>query len=88
MNHKGQKFAGISIAGLLLYFSNALSRSPVIPLFARSLGASIELVGWFVAASTITGIAVKLPAGTLSDHFGGRPETSEDKPLEYDDSGS
>lgn len=72
MDHKSREFAGISIAGLLLYLSYALSRSPVIPLFARSLGASSQLVGWIVAASTITGVAVKLPAGTLSDHFGRR----------------
>jgi MFS transporter, DHA1 family, multidrug resistance protein len=72
MDRIGREFAGISIAGLLLYFSYALSRSPVIPLFARSLGASAQLVGWIVAASTITGIVVKLPAGTLSDHFGRR----------------
>jgi MFS transporter, DHA1 family, multidrug resistance protein len=72
MDRRGREFAGISIAGLLLYFSYALSRSPVVPLFARSLGASPELVGWIVAASTITGIVVKLPAGTLSDYFGRR----------------
>jgi MFS family permease len=72
MDRRRREFAGISIAGLLLYFSYALSRSPVVPLFARSLGASPQLVGWIVAASTITGIVVKLPAGTLSDHFGRR----------------
>lgn len=72
MDHKGREFGGISLAGLLLYFSYALSRSPVIPLFARSLGASSQLVGWIVAASTLTGIVVKLPAGTLSDHLGRR----------------
>ena len=70
MDQQGREFAGISTAGLLLYFSYSLSRSPVIPLFARSLGASTQLVGWIVAASTITGLVVKLPAGTLSDHLG------------------
>ncbi len=57
---------------MLTYFSYALSRSPIIPLYARSLGASPQLIGWVVAASTITGIAVKLPAGALSDYFGRR----------------
>ena len=70
MDQKRRAYAGLSIAGLLLYFSYSLSRSPVIPLFARSLGASPQLVGWIVAASTITGIVVKLPAGALSDYFG------------------
>jgi MFS family permease len=72
MNDQSREFAGISIAGLLLYFSYSLSRSPVIPLFARSLGASNELVGWIVAASTLTGIAVKMPGGSLSDRVGRR----------------
>ena len=72
MNGSSREFAGISVAGLLLYLSYSLSRSPVIPLFARSLGASTQLVGWIVAASTITGIAVKLPGGALSDHLGRR----------------
>ena len=72
MDRNTREFAGISAAGLLLYFSYSVSRSPIIPLFARSLGASPLLVGWIVAASTITGIFVKLPAGTLSDRFGRR----------------
>jgi DHA1 family multidrug resistance protein-like MFS transporter len=35
-----------------------------------SLGASPALVGLIVAASTITGIFFKAPAGAISDHFG------------------
>lgn len=57
---------------MLAYFSYSLSRSPIIPLFAQDLGASPQLIGWVVAASTLTGIAVKLPAGALSDHVGRR----------------
>jgi MFS family permease len=59
-------------AGFFLYFSYALARSPIIPLYAQSLGASSQIIGWVVAASTITGIFMKLPAGTLSDILGRR----------------
>lgn len=67
-----REFMGLSVAGLLTYLSYQLSRSPIIPLFAESLGASPQMIGWVVAASTITGIVIKLPAGALSDHYGRR----------------
>lgn len=60
-------------AGAFAYCSYAMCRSPVLPLFARHLGASAPLVGFVSAASTITGIVVKLPAGALSDVWGRRP---------------
>ena len=68
----GKEYLKICGAGFFLYFSYALSRSPIIPLYAESLGASSQMVGLAVAASTITGIFVKLPAGTISDIIGRR----------------
>jgi MFS family permease len=47
-----------------------MARSPVLPAFATDLGAGPELLGVIVAASTITGVFFKLPAGTLSDMLG------------------
>jgi MFS family permease len=67
-----KEYAKICGAGFFLYFSYALSRSPIIPLYAESLGASPQMIGFAVAASTITGIFVKLPAGTISDIIGRR----------------
>ena len=52
-----------SLAGRLSY---QMARSPVLPRFTESLGAAPELIGVIVAASTITGVLFKLPAGTLS----------------------
>ncbi len=57
-------------AAFFLYFSYALSRSPIIPLYAKSLGANPETIGIVVAASTITGILIKFPSGILSDILG------------------
>jgi len=49
-----------------------MARSPVLPRFAESLGAAPELIGIIVAASTVTGVLFKLPAGALSDLLGRR----------------
>lgn len=65
-------FARLCAAGGLAYCSYAMCRSPVVPLFARDLGAGPQIVGLVVAASTVTGIFVKLPAGALSDVLGRR----------------
>lgn len=59
-------------AGAAAYCSYSMCRSPLLPLFARHLGASPQLVGFVSAASTLTGIVVKFPAGTLSDLWGRR----------------
>ena len=72
MNEPPRQYISLCAAGFFLYFSYALARSPIIPLYAKSLGASPEVVGWAVAASTIAGIFMKLPAGTLSDILGRR----------------
>jgi MFS family permease len=57
---------------LLARLGYQMARSPVLPRFAQDLGAAPEFLGLIVAASTITGVFVKLPAGALSDVFGRR----------------
>jgi MFS family permease len=59
-------------AGFLAYCSYAMCRSPLLPLFARELGADARLIGIIVGASTLTGVVVKLPAGAWSDIVGRR----------------
>jgi DHA1 family multidrug resistance protein-like MFS transporter len=60
-------------AGFAAYCSYAICRTPLLPLFARELGADAPLVGLVMGASTITGIFLKLPAGALSDMLGRGP---------------
>ncbi len=72
MNDHQRQYISLCASSFFLYFSYTLSRSPIIPLYAKSLGASSEVVGWTVAASTIAGVFLKLPAGTLSDILGRR----------------
>ena len=56
--------------GFFARLSYAMARTPILPLFALTLGAKPEAIGFVVGASTITGIFFKLPAGTLSDIYG------------------
>ena len=42
----------------------------MLALFAASLGAGPEAIGFAVAISTVTGIFFKMPAGVLSDVIG------------------
>jgi DHA1 family multidrug resistance protein-like MFS transporter len=63
-------FAAIVFASLLSRLGYQMARSPVLPAFAVHLGALPEFIGVIVAASTVTGIFFKLPAGALSDVLG------------------
>ena len=65
-------FTLIALIGGLAIFSSTLSKTPVLPLFSQSLGASPTEIGWIVIASTIPGILVSFPAGALADHLGTR----------------
>jgi len=58
--------------GGLAIFSSTMAKSPVLPLFIRSLNVPIGTVGFIAAASTVVGIVVSLPAGILSDIIGRR----------------
>ena len=63
----------LSAATCVAYCSYSICRAPLLPLFARELGADPALIGFVMGASTLTGIFVKLPAGALSDILGRRP---------------
>jgi MFS transporter, DHA1 family, multidrug resistance protein len=62
----------LCVAGFLAYASYAICRAPLLPLFARDLGASPPTVGLIVGVSTLTGVLIKLPAGAWSDVLGRR----------------
>lgn len=53
--------------GFCSFVSYNLVRMPALAPFAESLGAGPVTVGFIIAASTMTGILLKLPVGTLSD---------------------
>lgn len=62
-------FLLISTIGGLAILSSTMSKTPVLPLFARALGASPAEIGWIVMASTVPGILISFPAGALSDYL-------------------
>jgi DHA1 family multidrug resistance protein-like MFS transporter len=70
MNQLSSSFNGLCAVGFLARTSYALARTPVLALFAASLGAGPEGIGFCVAISTITGIFFKMPAGVVADVLG------------------
>ncbi len=63
----------LCVGGFLAYCSYSMCRMPLLPFFARELGADAPMIGFVVGASTLTGIFLKLPAGAWSDVLGRRP---------------
>ena len=70
MIQSASPFNGLCAVGFLARASYALARTPVLALFAASLGAGPEAIGFCVAISTITGIFFKMPAGVVADVLG------------------
>lgn len=71
MNNKYiTNFTILCAVGFMAWVSYSMARSPLLPLFAANLGADPAILGFVAAASTITGIFFKAPAGALSDILG------------------
>jgi DHA1 family multidrug resistance protein-like MFS transporter len=73
LQHNSSAFWRLCAAGFLAYGSYAMCRTPLLPLLARQLGGTPETIGLVMAASTITGALLKLPAGAWSDVAGRAP---------------
>ena len=65
-------FLALILIGFFARLSYGMARTPLLALFARSLGATPTVLGLVVGMSTVTGIFFKAPAGTLSDVYGRR----------------
>jgi MFS family permease len=66
-------FWAVCVMGLFAILSSTMSKNPVLPHFAESLKTPEGFWTGFVAiASTIPGILISLPAGSLSDILGRR----------------
>jgi len=67
-----RSFLLICTVGIFCFISYNMVRMPVLSLFAESLGAGPERLGFIVSVSTLTGVFLKLPSGALSDIYGRR----------------
>jgi DHA1 family multidrug resistance protein-like MFS transporter len=65
-----RSFLLICTVGIFCFISYNMVRMPALALFAESLGASPERIGFIVSVSTLTGVFLKLPSGALSDIYG------------------
>jgi MFS family permease len=65
-------FWAVFATDLIVRAAYQMAKSPVLPIFAASLGANKLMVGTIVGVSTLTGTALKPLIGALSDRFGRR----------------
>ena len=65
-------FLALVLIGFFARLSYGMARTPLLALFAKTLGATPAVIGVVVGMSTVTGIFFKAPAGTLSDIYGRR----------------
>jgi len=61
-----------SIIGCFAIFSTTISKNPVLPLYATSLGAGDAYLGLIAAISPLAGILFSFPIGVVSDKIGRR----------------
>jgi MFS transporter, DHA1 family, multidrug resistance protein len=67
---QGGEILLISLIGFLGIFSTTMSKSPVLPLFVKSLSGSESVVGLIAAVSPLAGILFSFPVGMLADTWG------------------
>jgi MFS transporter, DHA1 family, multidrug resistance protein len=70
---KAPQRAGIlalSTIGFFGIFSTTMSKSPVLPLFVKSLSGGDAVIGLVAAISPLAGILFSFPVGMLSDRMG------------------
>ena len=60
----------ISLADFLVRSAYQMGKTPLLPIFAHSLGASDSFIGMIISVSTFTGIIFKPVVGFLSDMWG------------------
>lgn len=67
-----RNFLNVTLADFLLRAGYQMGKTPLLPLFAASLGAGDALLGFIVSVSTLTGMLLKPFIGVFSDRWGRR----------------
>jgi MFS family permease len=65
-------FIILCVMGAFAILSSTMSKNPVLNPFAEHLGTPEAFMGFVAAASTLPGVLISLPAGSLSDIVGRR----------------
>jgi predicted MFS family arabinose efflux permease len=67
-----QSLRGVIALCVTIFFIDAANASaiPLYPFFARSLGASVTLIGALVSSTGLTTVLLSIPLGSLSDRLG------------------
>ena len=69
---RSKAFGYVTAADLIVRSAYQMGKTPLLPLFAASLGAGDFLLGAIVSVSTLTGMVLKPFVGILSDRWGRR----------------
>ncbi len=62
----------ITLTDFIVRSSYQMGKTPLLPIFAATLGASSAFLGFIVSVSTLTGMVLKPLIGLLSDRWGRR----------------
>ena len=69
---RSKGFLYLTSADFIVRSAYQMGKTPLLPLFAASLGAGDALLGFIVSVSTLTGMVLKPFVGILSDRWGRR----------------
>ena len=69
---RSRGFLSIAAADFVVRAAYQMGKTPLLPLYAASLGAGDVLLGFIVSVSTLTGMVLKPFVGVLSDRWGRR----------------
>ncbi len=69
---RSKHFLNIMLADFLARSAYQMGKTPLLPIFAASLGATGAFLGFIVSVSTMTGLFLKPLVGMLSDRWGRR----------------
>jgi MFS family permease len=67
-----RSFALVTTADLIARSAYQMGKTPLLPIFAASLGAGDVFLGLIVSVSTLTGMILKPLVGVFSDRWGRR----------------
>ncbi len=70
--NKSRNFAYVTFADLVARSAYQMGKTPLLPIFAASLGATGAILGFIVSVSTLTGMVLKPFIGIFSDRWGRR----------------